>query len=293
MTNDIQFSTWADLKRFIDPIGWDWPGWLPRGFVTVLAAEPGMGKSFLCLQLAASYIEGKALPDGRPFEGERGRVIWCEGEGSQALNLERAAGWGLNLADIVSPLPNPLLAFRMDDEKHMVTLLHLCRRPEVGLVVMDSLSSLVTGGPTPSGRPSESVRGIPRALQMLGEAARLSNKPIILTHHLRKRTSLDDWGRLNLDRIRGTSKITQSARVVWTLDAPNVLDPQHKRLMIVKNNLAHDYKPLGMRITSDGITFDDPPEILTHTQSKINAAADFLLQYLRQGPQPAATRRAS
>jgi hypothetical protein len=125
-------------------------------------------------------------------------------------------------------------------------------------------------------------------MQQMREFGRFLRRPILLTHHLRKQTTLDKNGFINLERLRGTSKIAQMARVVWTLDAPNVLDPQHKRLMIVKNNLAHDYKPLGMRITPDGITFDDPPEILTHTQSKINAAADFLLQYLRQGPQPAA-----
>ncbi|MCI0726797.1 MAG: AAA family ATPase, partial [Chloroflexi bacterium] len=49
-------SSWADLDERLDPVQWDWPGWLPRGFLTILAGEPGTGKSLLCLRLAACYL---------------------------------------------------------------------------------------------------------------------------------------------------------------------------------------------------------------------------------------------
>ena len=60
-------STWDNLGNILAPIGWDWPGWLPRGFLTILASEPGAGKSLLCLHLAATYIENRPWPDGARF----------------------------------------------------------------------------------------------------------------------------------------------------------------------------------------------------------------------------------
>ena len=284
---DYEGVSWERLKKAVGPIDWDWPGWLPNGFLTLLAAEPGMGKSLLCLRIAASYIEGKPLPDGTPFTGERGRVVWCEGEGSQALNMARAEAWGLNLSALVSPLPDAFTGFRMDDEQHMLNLLMVCKDPNVRLIVMDSLTSLVVGGTTASGVSSKSIQGIPRAMQQLREIGRFLRRPILLTHHLRKRTTLDTDGFINLDRVRGTSKITQLARVVWTLDTPNQADRAHRRLAVAKNNLMLPPDPLGMRIHETGPEFGEPPqpqETRNPTQPEI--AADFLLELLADGPVP-------
>jgi hypothetical protein len=60
-------ATWADLEPLIGPIAWDWPGWLPRGFLTLLASEAGMGKSILALRLCACYLRGDDWPDGAPY----------------------------------------------------------------------------------------------------------------------------------------------------------------------------------------------------------------------------------
>jgi hypothetical protein len=239
------------------------------------------------LRIAASYIEGKPLPDGTPFEGERGRVVWCEGEGSQALNMARAKDWGLDLSGIVSPLPDAFTGFRMDDEQHMLNLLQVCRKPDVRLVVIDSLTSVVVGGPSASGAPSKSVQGIPRAMQQMREFGRFLRRPILLTHHLRKQTTHDKNGFINLERLRGTSKIAQMARVVWTLDAPNQADLAHRRLAVAKNNLMPLAEPIGMRITENGPLFGDPPQPqITTTPTQPEIAADFLLELLADGPLP-------
>ncbi len=277
--------SWERLKKVVGPVEWDWAGWLPSGFLTVLAAEPGMGKSLLCLRIAASYIEGKPLPDGTPFSGERGRVVWCEGEGSQALNMARAEAWGLNLSKLVSPLPDAFTGFRMDDQQHMLNLLMVCKDPNVRLVVMDSLTSLVLGGRSASGVRSDSIQGIPRAMQQLREFGRFLRRPILLTHHLRKRTTVDRDGFINLERIRGTSKIAQMARVIWTLDTPNEGDRAHRRLAVAKNNLMTLPEPLGMRIDENGPVFGEPPMVVTGRERArvIDEAADFLVEFLGDG----------
>src|SRR5262249_45612603 len=47
-------------------VRWLWPGWLPRGKITVLDGDPGLGKSTLLLDLAARVSAGRAMPDGSP-----------------------------------------------------------------------------------------------------------------------------------------------------------------------------------------------------------------------------------
>jgi hypothetical protein len=267
-------TTWQDLKRYVGPngIGWDWPGWLPRRFVTIVASEPGMGKSLLCLRLAACYLAGRPWPDGTPFTGELGQVVWCEAEGSQALNLERAEAWGLDLSQIVSPMSNPMTPFSMDEESDKSSLYELCHRPEVQLVVIDSLSSVQRGS------------NVTDLLDDLGEMARIGELPIVITHHLRKRTSVDRRGQVDQERLRGTSRIAQAARVVWAMDAPDMTDPAHRRLAMVKNNLMPAPEPLGMRITGTGPVFGLPPVAGNEMVSQLDMAADLLFELLEGGP---------
>jgi putative DNA primase/helicase len=85
---DYPGSTWAALEDGTEAVQWAWPGWLPSGFLTVLASEPGAGKSSLCLRLVACYTAGLPWPDGSPFTAQPGRVLWCEGEaGRQDIGL--------------------------------------------------------------------------------------------------------------------------------------------------------------------------------------------------------------
>lgn len=64
-------TTWLHLHKSLAPIQWRWPHWLPCGFITVLAAEPGAGKSLLCLHLAALLHSARrpapTWPDGAPI----------------------------------------------------------------------------------------------------------------------------------------------------------------------------------------------------------------------------------
>jgi hypothetical protein len=47
------------------PVDWIWPGYLARGKLTLIAGDPGMGKSQIGLDLAARITRGEHFPDGR------------------------------------------------------------------------------------------------------------------------------------------------------------------------------------------------------------------------------------
>jgi len=60
----------ADVAR--RPVGWLWPGRVPSGKLTLVAGDPGLGKSLLALDIAARVTRGLPWPDGE--EVERGSV---------------------------------------------------------------------------------------------------------------------------------------------------------------------------------------------------------------------------
>lgn len=273
-------SSWATLSKALKPIRWDWPGWLPHGFLTILASKPGAGKSLLCLRLVASYLHGRPWPDETPFETdppEGNAIIWCESEAGHAMNLQRARRWGLDLSRILTPLANPLHNFKLDEPQHFKALLRLARHDHVRLVILDSLRGLR------SARRNRSSMN--QLLSSLADLARIACKPVLLTHHLRKGNVLDDAGRLTIDRLLGSATIPQTARVIWALDAPDPAEPEHRRLSVIKNNLAPPVDPLGMRVRDGRPQFGPPPQPPS-PNPELDRAVAFLQAALANGPVP-------
>ena len=63
----------ADVTReFLD---WLWPGRIPLGKLTLLAGDPGLGKSFVTLDIASRVSRGAAWPDMPLFKTTPGGVI--------------------------------------------------------------------------------------------------------------------------------------------------------------------------------------------------------------------------
>ena len=267
-------STWGDLSRVIGPITWAWKPWLPDGMLTLIASEPGIGKSGLCLRIAGCFVKGWDWPDGTPFTGQRGRVLWCEAEAGQALNLERATSWGFPADDILSPLDDPTEDVNLDNPRHRQAIYNLAHRDDIRLIVIDSLRGSHGG--------SEKDTEIIGVVKWMAQVARDTGKPFLLTHHLRKR-GLFDGNEISLDRLRGSTAIVQPARLVWAMDTPDPNAKDTKRLAVIKSNLARFPDPLGMTLDDKGVVFCDAPEP-PKPDSVVDKAADLLLSLLRREP---------
>lgn len=267
-------STWLDLDGKIGPISWDWPGWLAKGFLTILASEAGQGKSALLLRIASCYTLGEMWPDGTTFSDNTGSILWCEAEAAQALNLERARKWGLPLDKILAPLPDPLLDINLELSDHRSAILDIAAREEVKLIIVDSLRG--------SHRGDEDASSMFDVVVWFAEMARDLDKPVMLTHHLRKRSIIDAEG-VTLDRLRGSSAITQPSRIVWALDIPDVKSKDVKRLSVIKSNLGRFPTPVGIMITEDGVICCDPPET-PKTETQLDRAVELLLSLLMDEP---------
>lgn len=269
-------TTWADIEHQLGPIEWAWKPWLPKGMLTILAGESGGGKSALALRLAGCFILGWDWPDGTPFDGETGSVLWCEAEAAQAIHLDRAKKWGIPLDRIYSPLKNALEDLKLDNPDHMAALYEKAFRPEVRFVIVDSLK-----GANSRDENSSSMIDILMNVAGLG---RDSGKPFMVTHHLRKRSLFDADG-VDLERLRGSSAIVQAARLVWALDTPDAQAKESIRIQAVKSNLAKFPEPVGMFINDHGVHFTDAPEA-PRIETVGDRAADLLLSLLAKEPMP-------
>jgi hypothetical protein len=75
--DNIEFApgSLAIYSEIVSGIKWVWEGWLPKGFITMLAAQSGNYKSFLAIQIAAAFISEIELPD-KSDHSDKGKVLW-------------------------------------------------------------------------------------------------------------------------------------------------------------------------------------------------------------------------
>lgn len=248
-----KLNTWSDLRRRYQDVSWLVPGWLPNGYVTMLAADPGVGKSLLALSVCQQILTGDSFWDGhylpKPDPIRLQRVLWIEAEAGEPFHMARAERLGINPLQIIEPrLTNtegatPSLTSTADRELISDILHH----PDVVFAVVDSLSAASAGVDENSSAAGQSVA-------WLAEQARNTNKPILVIHHMNK-SAMRTRGSAppGLADIRGSTAISQHARVIWTLDNPSEQEPSIIRLACAKSNLAVKPQPQTLRIVDGRI----------------------------------------
>ncbi|MFN0056503.1 MAG: AAA family ATPase [Planctomycetales bacterium] len=76
-----------------DPIGWIWPQVLPRRSLTLLAGMPGVGKSYLALDIAARFTSGQPWPRAAAGRLRRGVIE------NESAEYHRVAQWSAGAGD--------------------------------------------------------------------------------------------------------------------------------------------------------------------------------------------------
>lgn len=238
-------ATFADLRQEIGATRWLWPGWLPLGYVSLLAGSSKAGKSYVALNLAAVVCKpGLSWPDGSSGPEEPGCALWCESEGRMGVNLMRAAEIGIPDEKIILPLPRPnhLKPFRLDSEKHLAHLESAIAEYRPLLVVLDALA--------PSHGLKENDSSLGRLLARFSELMQKYGCAGLILHHIRKGVAGDGPREIGMDDLRGTSAIAAAVVTILGIDEP---DPSssRKRLVYISGNLGQDPEPVGLEWEQD------------------------------------------
>ena len=236
------------------PISWLWPGRIARGKLTILAGNPGLGKSQICASIAAIVTTGGQWPvDGS--DCPLGSVIFVNAEDDPADTLRprlEAAGADLRRVHIIdgvqlglngngkSSLRQFNLAEHLDQLGDKLTQIG-----DVAMVFIDPISAYL-GGSTDSHKNSD-VRAL---LAPLSDLAARHSAGILGVSHLSKAGSQQA-----LMRVSGSLAFVAAARAAY-LVAEDIKDSARRLFLPLKNNIGPDGDGLAFRI--EVATVDSP-----------------------------------
>lgn len=263
-------------------IEWLWPGRLARGEMTEICGEPGLGKSMLALEFAATLSKGTPWPDGSQPPGPvRSLILSAEDDPGTTIRPRlEAAGADLTRVHV---LPVDQIVTVHDANR----IGELIAEEEIGLLVLDPLSAFL-----PSGTDSHRDAEVRAAMVPLVMMARERGCVVVLVRHLNKTAGANAV-------YRGGGSIAFTALVRFGFAVGRHPDDRQRRVLCcVKNNLSAEPPSLVFEV----VPVDDVARIawrgacdLTAEQVLNRSAAEtpaddataFLLDALAEGPQPA------
>lgn len=268
-------------------VDWLWHGRLPRGKLAVLAGDPGLGKSYLTLKMAALVSTGGEWPDGSLVAASNVLAISAEDDAADTirprLDRLRADVPRISLIDGVL-MDGAEYARPFSLKLHVDLLREAIVETDAAIVIVDPLNAFLGG--IDSHKAAE-VRGL---LSPLAHVAALTHAAILAVHHLNKGSSTNA-----LYRASGSLDFVAAARIVHGVAA----DPEAegRRLFVpLKCNLAALPEGLGFHIDESGVTFDNQPVTLDaaaafstrsldhEERSEREMAKEFLRDELADGP---------
>lgn len=277
-------------------VSWLWPGRIPLGKITVLAGDPGLGKSFITLDIAARASTGAPWPDEpgttrKPCgvvllsaEDDIGDTILPRLESARA-NLDRIVALrGVRRQEGIKSVP-----FCMDRDLPALER-SIEALPEVRLVIVDPITAYV-GGVDMNSNPE--VRAL---LAPLAALAMQRSVAVVLVTHLNKGA-----GAKGIYRISGSLALPAAARAAM-LVVRDAEDPQRRLMLPTKMNVGRAADGLAYRIGGGDnpvIEWEPDPVVITADEavraeetapesgSAVEEAAAFLQELLKDGPVPA------
>lgn len=266
-------SSKAVLKRLSEiapqQIEWLWPGRIALGKLTMIAGDPGLGKSLLTAAIAAIVSRGYEWPLENLL-AQVGSIVLLSAEDDAADTIRPrldAAGADCNRIHILEAVQEEdgegksterVFSLKRDLEVLEETLATL---PDCRLVVIDPISAYLEG--TDSHKNAD-IRGL---LAPLAKLASKHKVAIILVQHLNKNS-----GESAMYRAMGSVAFIAAARAgfIVTKDKNN---PSRRLVMPIKNNLAKE----GTGLAYSVLTADNGAPVIGWETEPVEMTADEAL----------------
>jgi len=263
-------------------VEWLVPDLIPFGALTVLAGQPGLGKSLLTVKIAADFSAGRLEQEGEAL------MLTAEDPAAEVvvprLKAAMAKLTAIHFAELEVDYMSMPLRFPAD----IASLEEKVREHDARLVVIDPLSAHLA-----SRVDSFKDQSIREALAPLASLARERELAIVLVAHLNKGQSTDP-----LQRLGGSVGLPAAARSVLLLgrdpDDPEGPSGSRRVLAQVKSNFGELAGSEGYRIGSTTVTnafYEVPAAYIVETGASPYRGADLLVA-ASDPDQPSATQEA-
>jgi hypothetical protein len=273
------------------PVEWLWYPYVPIAMLTMLNGDPGVGKSYVALAMAADISNGRTPYSGEPCQPLNTLYLTIENSAAEVLrprfdNLQgNPERFHLLRGSITGP-EGDRASYGSVSLSDVALLDEALQRTNAGLAVIDPVQSYL-GANVDFHRCNE-TRPILDGLFRLAEKHRCS---FLLLRHLSKQQS----GRV-IHRGIGTIDFTGAVRSeLLAGSAPD--NPKHHALAHIKTNLGPIGDTVGYEIDAMGrFRWKDPegltasamlaPETNPDEKSVLDEAQGFLREALAEGPRP-------
>ena len=271
-------------------VTWLWPEILPGGKLTLLDGDPDLGKSLIALDLCARLSSGRPFPDGKPSPGPANALVLSAEDAAHdtivprlhalGADMGRVFVWQRDTDDERWPWRFPADARYLDEA---------LTQSGARLAVIDPVMAFLDDSVL-----SASDQSVRRALAPLIHLADKHRCTLLMHRHLNKQ-----GGGHALYRGIGSIAFVAVCRYAM-LVAPDPVGAGRCVLAPVRHSLAPSQSSLAYRITAGptgqpalewlGPTGLSADQLLTgaalHRRGPRDRAAEFLEQYLADGPRP-------
>ncbi len=260
------------LTRFVDieerKLEWLWPGRIPIGKLTVIAGEPGLGKSLVTIAIASAITKQTRWPDCSE-NAPRGSVILLSAEDDDADTVKPrllAAGADprkvFSFDSVIYEPDGSRRGFTLDrDFDRLAQVIKIV--PDCRLVVIDPASAFM--GNIDSHKNSD-VRGV---LSVLADIAQEYRVAILYVTHLNKSQGSP------MSRVTGSGAFVAAARSAMLVGADP--DDSGRRIVaMLKSNLATESDGVAYRIISN----EDNLPVVEWESGKVKIRASDILAHV-------------
>jgi len=276
-----------DVKS--EKVEWLWDNRIPKGKLTIIEGDPGVGKSWITMALACSTTLGSPLPGDQNNRSPANVLILSAEDGLGDTIKPRLEGMGADISKV-----KIFNGVKVDDKERNFSITddikvldQLLSNNDFALVVIDPINAYL--GTKIDSHKDTAMRS---ALMPLAKVAEKHGIGLVCIRHLTK-------GSKDRAIYRGQGHIayTEEARVVLLVGA--LPEDSTKRAMVpIKNNLAPLELAIEFQISEGRFTWGNEsmitadmllqPSTEDSATGALGEASDFLLNYLAEGEREAA-----
>jgi hypothetical protein len=270
---ETNYATLEDVDKTLQDTAYAWNLWIPKGAITAVVADPGIGKTRLAAEWSMRLWTGDTMPDGSVNPFPKGtKTLWlCYDRNWRGL-VRVFTQYAVPKEAVLLPATRerPLFLPDFDRPETMDILRRFIAVHKPGWIVIDSTTYASAFN---TGKPNEAKVAYDPIMDVLMQANCVG---LGLTHTNR------EGGLLN-------RRFLERCRVQIMVTRPDPNSPERLRVEVTKSD---DVKPpaMGATFTDSGVAYDsNPPEEPEGAKRGRKAAvapgmAEFLWEFLQPGP---------